>query len=242
MRYILCGCIAAMLLTACRYPTERLEGYEIHGIDVSHYQHDIDWNETAAQDIDFVFIKASEGQNMQDERFAYNWKKLGEKNIRRGAYHFFRPTIDATLQVKNYTHIVHLQEGDLPPVLDVEVLDKSTPSKLRTGMKTWLDSIENTYQIRPIIYTNLNFYHDHLQGYFDGYPLWIARYNKRPPLLKSNQEWQFWQYGNRGRMSGIEGDVDFNVFCGDSTELAELCVRNCTDYFSRRKTKRNNPK
>jgi len=224
MRYVLSCCIL-LVISACRYPTERLEGYKIHGIDVSHYQNNIDWNEVLTQDIDFVFIKASEGQMMRDQHFAYNWERLGEKDVRRGAYHFFRPTIDAGLQAKNYTNFVRLKMGDMPPVLDAEILDKSTPKKLRKGMKTWLETIEKTYHIRPIIYTNLNFYKDHLQGHFDGYPLWIARYNTVPPRLIGQEEWQFWQYGNRGRIKGIEGDVDFNVFCGDSIELAKLCVK-----------------
>ncbi len=213
-----------ILLGACRQPTERLEGYEIHGLDVSHYQEVIDWDAVMMQDIDFVFIKATEGQSMKDHRFKRNWKVLGEKNVRRGAYHFFRPTISAAAQAENYIEFVPLCVGDLAPVLDVEVLDKTNPKTLRKGMKTWLNKVEAAYHIRPIIYTNLNFYEDYLKGHLDDYPLWIARYNNRPPSLSDQQKWHFWQYGNRGQLLGIEGHVDFNVFYGDSTDLAKFCL------------------
>ncbi len=210
--------------SACRTPTERMEGYEIHGIDVSHYQKEIDWEMVMSQDIDFVYIKASEGQEMKDKRFTENWKALGQQEVRRGAYHFFRPTINARKQAENYTNFVKLKKGDLPPALDVEVVDGASPEKLREGVQIWLTTVEKAYGIRPIIYTNQDFYHDHLHGYFDEYPLWIARYNKRKsPALKGKRKWTFWQYGNRGRLDGIEGNVDFNVFHGDSLALVRFC-------------------
>ncbi len=213
-----------VLAIGCRTPTERMEAYEIHGIDVSHYQKEIDWEMVMTQDIDFVYIKASEGQEMKDKRFVENWKALGEQEVRRGAYHFFRPTINVRKQAENYVNFVKLNKGDLPPALDVEVVDGASPEKLREGVQIWLTIVEKAYGVRPIIYTNQDFYHDHLQGYFDEYPLWIARYNKRKsPALKGKQQWTFWQYGNRGRLDGINGNVDFNVFRGDSAALVQFC-------------------
>ena len=196
----------------------------MHGIDVSHYQKEIDWELVLSQSIDFVYIKASEGQEMKDKRFARNWKALEGKEVRRGAYHFFRPTVDVPKQVENYISAVRLKLGDLPPALDVEVLDGVSSSDLREGMEVWLAAIEKHYNIRPIIYTNQDFYQEHLSGYFEEYPLWIARYNRREsPDLKDERTWTFWQYGNRGRLDGIEGNVDFNVFQGDSLDLVRFC-------------------
>ncbi len=209
---------------ACRQATERLKAYEIHGIDVSHYQGNINWETVAKQDIQFAFVKATEGQEMRDKQFAVNWKAIDKTQVKKGAYHFFRPSISSAAQAKNFIEQVKLKPGDLPPVLDVEVLDNTSPSTLRKGMKTWLEMVEQHYNIRPVIYTNLKFYQDYIQGHFDGYPLWIARYNYRPPLLSGSEEWQFWQYGNRGRLPGIQGNVDFNVFCGRMEELEWLCL------------------
>jgi len=206
--------------SACRTPTERMEGYEIYGIDVSHYQEAVDWDVVASQSIDFVYIKASEGQEMKDHRFIENWEALGKQPIKRGAYHFFRPTINVRKQADNFIGLVQVKKGDLPPALDVEVLDDASPEKLREGVQIWLKAVEKAYGIPPVIYTNQDFYNDHLHGHFNEYPLWIARYNKRrQPRLKNKKTWTFWQYGNRGRLDGIDGNVDFNVFYGDSTNL-----------------------
>jgi lysozyme len=62
-----------------------------------------------------------------------------------------------------------------------------------------------------------------LAGHFDEYPLWIARYNTREPTLACGRDWQFWQYGSRGKIEGISGNVDFNVFHGSLEQLDSLC-------------------
>ena len=94
----------------------------------------------------------------------------------------------------------------------------------KQDMAQKLEIIETKYQIRPIIYTNLKFYNNHLADFLSEYPIWIARYNRFfEPLLINGQEWIFWQYGNRGRLEGINGDVDFNVFQGTIEELNDLC-------------------
>ena len=120
---------------------------------------------------------------------------------------------------------VELSYGDLPPVLDVEVLDGVSKPTLIAGIKSWLFTVELHYGIKPILYTNLKFYNKYLAGHFEGYPLWIARYNTRQPILACGSEWQFWQYGNRGQLDGIEGDVDFNVFHASLDALDSLCLK-----------------
>jgi len=211
-------------VSSCNQTTERLTGFDIHGIDVSHYQLDIDWKIVADQKITFAFVKASEGETISDNFFCKNWKEIKNAGIRRGAYHFFRPKASVLTQAQNFIDNVILEKGDLPPVLDVEVLDGVTPEELGFSVKTWLEIIETKYQIRPIIYTNLKFYNNHLADFLSEYPIWIARYNRFfEPLLINGQEWIFWQYGNRGRLEGINGDVDFNVFQGTIEELNDLC-------------------
>jgi len=70
-------------------------------------------------------------------------------------------------QAENYINFVKLSAGDLPPALDIEVLDGASPEKLREGVQIWLSTVEKAYGVRPVIYTNQDFYHDHLRGYFD---------------------------------------------------------------------------
>jgi len=212
------------LLHACEYQTIRRHDYSVHGIDVSHYQSDIKWDTIAEQDIHFAFVKATEGATLTDSLYCYNWSEMQRVGIKRGAYHFYRPTVSASEQADNFSQMVNLEYGDLPPVLDVEVLDGVSKTILINGVRTWLYQIEIRYNIKPIIYTNLKFYNRILAGHFDDYPVWIARYNYREPTLASGRDWHFWQYGNQGEIAGIEGDVDFNVFNGTYRELAAMCL------------------
>ncbi|MEL6844168.1 MAG: GH25 family lysozyme, partial [Bacteroidota bacterium] len=128
-------------------------------------------------------------------------------------------------QAQNFITDVKMEPGDLPPVLDVEVLDGVSHPVLINRMQSWLNIVEHHYQIKPIIYTNLKFYHQHLIGYFDDYPIWIARYSYRQPFFLDGRSWHFWQYGNQGQLAGIRGDVDFNVFHGTPDELDALCYK-----------------
>ncbi len=217
---MLCG---LSLLLGCRSETKRISRYAVHGIDVSHYQKKIDWPVVAGQEIQFAFIKATEGRSFKDSTFIYNWSSCKEVGVLRGAYHFFHPTIPVNAQVKNFIKTVQLQPGDLPPVLDVEVANRKKPEEVRAAVHKWLRLVEQHYKVKPILYTYSDFYDKYLCDHFEDYPLWIARYTYEKPLLKNDRQWDFWQYGNRGRLEGIEGHVDFNVFSGSRRELEQLC-------------------
>ncbi len=222
-QFILLGALA--VLAACNQRTVRKEGFDVHGIDVSHYQKQIDWPLVAAQDVQFAFVKATEGQSMQDTIFCKNWDAMRAAGILRGAYHFFRPGISAELQARNFIATVDLQHGDLPPVLDVEVTDGYPSETLAAGVKTWLAIVGDAWKIKPIVYTNQNFYNQNLASHLQDYPVWVARYSDwRRPDLADGRPWSFWQYGNRGRLPGIAGDVDFNVFNGSLTDLQSLTL------------------
>lgn len=224
MKYLLNISLVILLAIVCQYETERLDRYELHGIDVSHYQSYIHWPTIAGQEIAFVFVKATEGMQMYDTLYCHNWDAIRAAGLKRGAYHFYRPNVSPHLQAANFTFWVELERGDLPPVLDVEVIDGVSKHKLLEGIKTWLELVEIHYGVKPILYTNLKLYNQLLAGQFDEYPIWIARYNTRQPILACGRDWQFWQYGNRGRLEGIQGYVDFNVFSGNRRELDSLCV------------------
>ena len=224
MKHLLPFALLTLLLVTCRQPTVRMDSFAVHGIDVSHHQSYVDWARIAAQNIDFAFIKATEGHTFVDTLYCHNWEALQREGILRGAYHFFRPTLDATIQAQNFISSVLLQPGDLPPVIDAEVLDEATPAQLRTRLRVWVDSITTHYGVAPILYTNVNFYNDHLAGHFDELPLWLARYHGDAPATTDDRAWQFWQYGNRGRLDGVGGDIDFNVFYGSYSQLQDLTV------------------
>jgi len=202
--------------------------YPIHGIDVSRYQERISWDAVHRMEVEsiklgFVFIKATEGSGRTDPYFQRNWKKSKEAGMVRGAYHFFIPTRDGVEQAKNFARAVKLESGDLPPVLDVEKRLGVPPEHLRKEVLKWCTYIEGYYGVKPILYTNADFYTVYLQGYLDDYPLWVAHY-LQPHQPRITREWAFWQHNESGHVNGIYGTVDFNVFNGDSVAFRSLLV------------------
>lgn len=204
-------------------------GFKIHGIDVSRYQRSIDWGDVKEMQvknikIGFVFIKATEGINNVDEQFRRNWLNAEEEEMPKGAYHFFIAGKSGKLQAKNFIEIVKLKTGDLPPVLDVEQSYGKSAGDIKEGVANWLFEVENYYQVKPIIYTNIDFYNHFLKGTFDDYPFWIAHY-LQPDKPRIERNWLFWQHSENGHVNGIRTQVDFNVFSGDSSDFKNLLIK-----------------
>ncbi len=118
---------------------------------------------------------------------------------------------------------MELVPGDLPPVLDVEQANGYSTAVLKREIKKWLETVENYYHVKPIIYTNVDFYKQRLGADFDKYPLWVAHYyqQQQPHISRA---WLFWQHNDEGRVNGILSKVDFNVFSGDSAGFTNLLV------------------
>ena len=94
--------------------------YPIRGVDVSHYQGEIDWERLAGEDISFAYIKATEGSGHKDEMFDRNWSEAQTTGLRIGAYHFFSLDSAGADQAENFCSTVTAVDGMLPPVVDVE--------------------------------------------------------------------------------------------------------------------------
>ena len=215
--------ILILVFGSCKKETIRKGGYEIHGIDVSHHQSKISWDSLYKKDLNFVFIKATEGKTHTDNEFDFNWDEAKRIGLRRGAYHYFSIYSSPLDQAAHFINTVSLEDGDMPPVLDFEDFEGEEDSVITNRLQIWLEVIEKHYNIKPIIYTNFKLYNKFVKGRFNDYPLWIARYeNEEKPSVDEN-EMCIWQYGNRGKISGIDGHVDFNVFLGPREKFDELC-------------------
>lgn len=204
--------------------------YVINGIDVSSHQQIIDWASVKEMEIKkikigFAFIKATEGLDDKDKFFKRNWLATKKDSITRGAYHFFLATKSGEKQAKNFIKALpQLHIGDLPPVLDVEELYGVPVALMQTRVKECLKTLETYYKVKPIIYSYANFYENYLGKEFDCYPLWIAHYlEKEKPRISRN--WTFWQHNENGKVNGIAGNVDFNVFKGDSAAFKKLLIK-----------------
>ncbi len=202
-------------------------GYATHGIDVSRYQQDIDWDLVSKMkdqgvSISFGIIKSTEGIHLIDPKYKANRKNVEKTGITNGAYHYFRANVSGAQQAKFFILNTNLKSGDIAPVVDIEEANGVDKSKLQQALKECLDVLENKYNCKPIIYSGATFYTNYLENTFDDYPLWVAHYNVGRPRLR--RDWDIWQHSDRGNVNGIDGKVDFNVFKGNSMQFARLLI------------------
>lgn len=210
-----------------KYP----EGYEIHGIDISHYQGQIDWDELrngmiSGCPLRFVIIKSTEGDKRIDENFYDNFQAARDYGFIRGAYHFWSNKSTPRDQAYFFLSKVHLENGDLPPVLDIEHKPaERSVEDFQRDVLTWLHIVEDRYHVKPIIYTYYKFKQNYLSApVFDDYPYWIAHYYVDKVEYKG--PWKFWQHTDAGRLPGIRGYVDFNIYNGSFYDLKKLTIGN----------------
>ncbi|MBU2949357.1 hypothetical protein KO493_01460 [Tamlana agarivorans] len=196
----------------------------LFGIDISHYQGEIKWDEVKASDhpIEFVFIRSTMGVDGKDTHYHANWVDAKKHDYIRGAYHYYRPNENSTKQFENFASTVTLVTGDFPPILDIEEPSRFGDKKLREGVLNWLKLAEAKYGVKPVVYTGKHFYDTRLKGYLKGYPLWIAAYSGKSRV--SDVEWTFHQFSEEVEIAGIDTAVDGNSFHMTMKELQSMCI------------------
>jgi lysozyme len=209
------------------------KGPSLRGVDVSVYQHTVDWKAVKGAGNTFAFIRVSDGATTSDTEFAKNWPNSKKEGVVRGAYQFFRPAQDPTAQVTLFLAKIQaaggLAKGDLPPVLDLETADKQTNATVVARALSWLTQMEAKTGIRPIVYTAA-FMSSVLGSNFSKYPLWVANYGVKCPTMPSGwTDWQFWQDSSTGKVAGITGAVDTDFFNGDLAALTKMTLTSNID-------------
>jgi lysozyme len=224
-----------------RYTTER-----IYGIDIARYQHGkgrkkypILWDRlritnvgqrgsrnvsgTADYPVSFVYIKSTEGKSIRNQYYVNDYAKARKQGIRAGAYHFWSVRTTGAEQAQFFINHTLFRSGDLPPVLDIEpskaqIQQAGGPERLFREIRTWLRMVEHRAGVKPILYVNQMFVNKHLSKQTDlkrNYSVWIARYSEYKPDVKLT----YWQLCHDGRVAGIQGDVDINVFNGYQSQF-----------------------
>jgi lysozyme len=247
-RFIL-ATAASLALASCAlergyYPTKsdakphpkvaRAQDLPIHGIDVSKWQGRIDWASVRAAGTQFAFIKATEGGDHVDERFLENWHGAQQVGIPRGAYHFMYWCRPAHEQAAWFRRNVPGDPEALPPVLDLEwnghsrTCPRTVPRAVALEeIRLMLREMEAHTGKRPMIYTDITFHRDVLEGELAEYPHWVRSVAAEPHERYANRDWILWQYTTTGRVPGIRGDVDRNAFYGGSSEWARFLATDC---------------
>ncbi|MEM6374930.1 MAG: GH25 family lysozyme [Pseudomonadota bacterium] len=194
--------------------------YPVHGLDVSRFQGQIDWQKVRRAGIEFAFLKATEGGDLLDPRFSENWREARRAGIARGAYHFYYFCTPPDVQARWFIRNVPRQNTALPPVLDLEwnpfspTCTRRTPgAEVRRQARIFMDLVEAHYGKRPIIYTTVEFYRQTDLGQLRE-EFWLRSTAQTPDKTYPGQSWSFWQYTGTGLMPGVSGDVDINVFGG----------------------------
>ena len=212
-----------------------VQSQSIIGIDVSHHQNSIDWQQAQADGITFAYVKATEGMTYQDPRFTANMTGGINAGVVMGAYHFARPDNNtATQDANNFiTHASnYIGNGFLPPVLDLENPNSNTDleslftsAQLTNWVLTWMQTVENQTGVHPVVYTSTHLA-NYLQSSVNTYGLWIAKPGTSPTTSPGNigvwNTWLFKQYDWYGSVSGISGNVDMDVFNGSATDFNDM--------------------
>ncbi len=189
--------------------------YPIRGIDVSHHQGEINWTKVAEDDVTFAYIKATEADDLKDKLFNQNWDNAQRVGIAVGAYHFYSLAYPGKIQAENFISTVPTTTKQLPPVIDLEYVgnSKKRPLKieLQNNLHEFVNIVSKQYRTDPIIYTTYEFYEDYLYPEFSNNKIWIRDIYSKPNTNKIGS-WEIWQYSPRGKVDGIKGFVDLNVF------------------------------
>ena len=203
------------------------ERFPVRGIDVSHHQGAIDWPKVAGSGIRFAFIKATEGADHNDTRFAFNWQASAAVGIRRGAYHYFTFCTPGRAQAAHLVRRVPPGQLMLPPAVDVEYYGNcaNPPSNavILRELGVLLEVLTAAYGRKPILYTTNEVRLRLIGRAFHDYPLWI-RNVYAPPWSLGVTGWTFWQHNDEGELPGVRTPVDLNVFHGDLAAL-ERCAQ-----------------
>ena len=193
--------------------------YPVAGIDVSKHNGEIDFEKVAADDYQFVFIKASEGKTYQDEAFARNYEGARDAGLKVGAYHFFRKNRTGEEQAANLLNAIKGKELDLPLVIDLEDdWGNGATTSRETALKRVLEMIEilddKGYDV--MIYTNLDGYGKYYMGMLGDHDLWLCSFTS--PDMLTDKPHRFQQFSHEGVVAGVKGDVDLNVWRGSKRE------------------------
>lgn len=184
---------------------------ERYGIDVSHHQGGIDWRSVAREGISFAYIKATEGGDFTDSRFAQNWREAAAASLYRGAYHFFTLCTPGRRQANHFLNTVPSDPNTLPPAIDLELSGNcaARPNEdwVHRELESFIRVVEAGTGQTVILYLGTDF--EDLYAVRDTFdkPLWRLRLLRRP----QDDDWLIWQVMGFGRISGIQGSVDLDV-------------------------------
>lgn len=195
----------------------------LNGIDVSHYNGNIDWHSVKSDDKYFVSIKATEGVSYSSAfYFTDNIHPARDAGLIAGGFHFFVGTDSGKDQAEYFLKVADPKPGDLLPMLDVEQTNGASDQQMADGMAEWMEVVERAVGKKPFIYVSASFWSQigNPKGFEDN-PLWVAEYTSAPsPKLPMGWHlYTIWQHSEASSVNGISGNVDADKFNGGLDQL-----------------------
>ena len=212
---------------------DKARGMPIQGMDIARYQGRVDFNQTRAAGMRFVYMKSTEGKDYIDPMFYENWRNAHAAGMARGAYHFMTWCSTAAEQAAWFIKNVPNDRDALPPVLDLEWNNHSSCKNrfsredVLEKVRYMLDAMERYTGKVPVIYTDINFHRDVLEGEDFPNPFWLRSTAAEPHHKYTRRGWTFWQWTQTGTVRGVKGEVDRNAFYGGETEWGTFLLTGC---------------
>lgn len=203
--------------------------YFVKGIDVSHHNPILNWDNVLEQNITFAYMKATEGNSHLDRNYEFNYDLARKSNIKVGSYHFYTFALSGKEQAQHFLKTAHFNSGDLIPAIDVEHSPANPYSKDKEFVKTVITELKimenilyERFGVHPIIYTNKDCFKLYIKGNFNENIIWMCDLHNEPSEDINN--WRIWQFSHKGELPGIDGHVDLNYYRYTFTEFKELLL------------------
>ena len=195
----------------------------IKGIDVSHWQGDINFDLVKADGTNFVILKAGgyESGPYKDVNFETNYRKAKAAGLNVGAYYFagknFRDSATGKKYADHFLKLIQGKEFEYPVFIDVEAQDRKYKDGITDAAVSFCETMENKNYFVGIYASDISGYKDRLHhDKIKSYAHWVARYGSEPSICK---EYQIWQYSSKGSVRGIIGSVDMDISIVDYPKI-----------------------
>lgn len=214
---VLLACIAALVFAAL-VPARAIPpsgGRQYRGIDISEFQGEIDFEEVRRSGIEAVYIRVGSGE-YTDEYFAENYERAKAAGLKIGFYHYVtaRSVDEGRRQARFFASLAAGREPDMRLAMDFEYFGSLSVSQINAISEAYLDELTALTRREAVIYSDLsNARNIFSRALAEKYPLWAAQYGADEPSANGKwREWVGFQYTDEGRVGGIYGNVDRNIF------------------------------
>lgn len=203
--------------------------YEVRGVDVSHHNSFINWNELRKESVTFAYLKSTEGVGHKDRDYRKNYRLAKEAGLKVGTYHFYTFGMDGKKQAQHFIRNSIIKSGDMIPAIDVEhsSINKSCKTdadlqKMLKELRALEKRLHEHYGKRPVIYTNKDCYRQYIENNFPDNPLWICDLHNEPDV--ASDKWVIWQFSHTGQISGVVNDIDLNYYRNSFGDFRNLLI------------------